>query len=96
MEEQDKLSVPEPPVIRECERLQERAVELVVTVRLIVAANPFRGEIVTGMGLFELPINDIVLVDAWMEKSGLESGPTVIERLTEWVKLPLVAESTCV
>ena len=90
------MAVPEPPAIRERERLQERAVELVLTVRLMVAANPFRGEIVTGMGLFELAINDIVFIDVWMEKSGLVSGPTVIERLTERVRLPLVAERTCV
>ena len=39
----DSVEVPEPPVIDVEDRVQDRFVELVVTARVTVPANPFNG-----------------------------------------------------
>jgi hypothetical protein len=43
-EEHDKVEVPEAPLIDAEDRTQDRLVELVVTARVTVPVNPFRGD----------------------------------------------------
>jgi hypothetical protein len=52
---QDKVEVPEPPLMLLGERVQARFVEFVVTVRTIVPVKPFRGATV----IVELPATPI-------------------------------------
>ena len=44
---QERVEVPEPPVMLVGETVHERFVELVITTRATVPANPFTGETVT-------------------------------------------------
>ena len=44
---QDRVDVPEPPVILIAERVQDRFVELVVTARVTVPLKPFEGATAT-------------------------------------------------
>jgi hypothetical protein len=42
----DRVDVPELPLIEEEDRVQDKLVEFVVTARLMVPENPFRGDTV--------------------------------------------------
>jgi hypothetical protein len=67
---QDSVDVPDPPEMIVALRLQERLVELVVTVRVTVPVKPFS----VAMVIVELPVAPALTVTlvglAEMEKSG--------------------------
>jgi len=56
--EQDRVEVPEPPVILVEDNVHERLVELVVTARVTVPAKPFTGATV----IVEVPVTPALTV----------------------------------
>jgi hypothetical protein len=78
---QERVDVPEPPVIDVEDKLQDRFVEFVVATRLTVPVNPLRGEIVI-VEVAGVPAVEATVVGlAEIEKSGT-AGVTVMVNAT--------------
>lgn len=82
---QDRVLVPEPPVMLVGLRVQLRLVELVVTVRATVPAKPFNGATV----IVEVPATPTVVVTL-VGLAAMVKSWTVNVTVALWLVVPLV------
>lgn len=88
---QDRVDVPEPPLIDDEDNVQDKLVEFVVTTRFTVPENPFSGDTVM-IEVADIPAVVVTLVGLAVVEKSLNWNVTLVELVVD----PLVAVTVAV